>query len=108
MILKHMPTTKQGKRAFCFALGTVGFYLLSIMIVALSQKQINDETVISVVAQPYLMVSGLLAIICGIIAFFIGLISYFKYQERSPFIYPVLLVGLMMILFLLGEFFFPH
>lgn len=44
----------------------------------------------------------------GIAAFIIGLISIIKFKERSWLVYLSCFVGLLVLLFVLGEFLFPH
>jgi hypothetical protein len=51
------------------------------------------------------MLTGFLS---GIIAFFTGVISIIKRKERSLLVFVATIIGLLLILFLLGEIFSPH
>jgi hypothetical protein len=46
--------------------------------------------------------------ISGIAAFVTGLISIIKSKERSILVFLVVVVGVLALLFLLGEVIFPH
>lgn len=46
--------------------------------------------------------------ICGVAAFMTGIISITKSKERSVFVFFATAIGLFVLLFVLGEFLFPH
>jgi len=45
---------------------------------------------------------------CGIAAFATGILSIIKSKERSVFVFFSTAIGLFVLLFVLGEFLFPH
>lgn len=49
-----------------------------------------------------------LAGICGVSSFFTGLIGIVKSKERSILVFLATIIGLLVLLFLLGEILFPH
>ncbi|MBI2670751.1 hypothetical protein HYX18_02130 [Candidatus Woesearchaeota archaeon] len=49
-----------------------------------------------------------LAGISGILAFFTGIISIVKSKERSVLVFLATAIGLFVLIFVLGEFLFPH
>jgi len=46
--------------------------------------------------------------VCGVAAFVIGILSIIKSKERSVFVFFSTAIGLFVLLFVLGEFLFPH
>jgi cytochrome bd-type quinol oxidase subunit 2 len=46
--------------------------------------------------------------VCGVAAFVTGIISIIKSKERSVFVFFSTAIGLFVLLFVLGEFLFPH
>ncbi len=55
-----------------------------------------------------LLVPGLIMFAAGLLAFFTALVAFFKFKERSFVIYPTLIIGFFLSLFIFGEFLFPH
>lgn len=99
-----MPKTKIGKWAMwlmmvfviMFAVSQV-FYMLTISGI----KMASAETIMAITVS----IAGFAS---GIVAFILGLISIIMYKERSTIIYVVVVLGLFPLLFILGEFLFPH
>ncbi len=56
----------------------------------------------------YLTVPGVIAAISGIAAFFTGIIGVIKDRERAILVYLAILIGLLVLLFCLGEIIFHH
>ena len=54
---------------------------------------------------PILAVSGFAA---GIVSFVLAMISIFKFKKRSGIIYVIVAVGLIPVIFVLGEILVPH
>ena len=57
---------------------------------------------------PVIVMAVVADYISGIAAFVIGLISIIKSKERSILVFLVVVVGVIALLFLLGEVIFPH
>jgi amino acid permease len=55
-----------------------------------------------------LAIPGLLMAFSGIGSFFTGIVSIVKNKERSVLVFIATLVGLLILLFVLGEVVFPH
>jgi hypothetical protein len=55
-----------------------------------------------------LSVPMLIAGISGISAFFTGIIGILKSKERSVLVFIAVLIGFFILVFILGEFLFPH
>jgi len=55
-----------------------------------------------------LSIPMLIAGIVGISAFFIGIVGIIKSRERSVLVFISVIIGLFILLFVLGEFLFPH
>lgn len=103
-----MPKTRLGKWSVRFGASFAALYLVSVIIVGLSQKQIGEEFIMNPIARPFLIVAGLLAMASGVLAFFTGIISFVKYKERSVFVYVTIFLGFLAVAFIIGEFLFPH
>ena len=61
-----------------------------------------------IVARPALALTMLAGMVSGISAFIIGLIAIIRQKERALLVYGATLIGALLIIFLLGELFFPH
>jgi len=59
-------------------------------------------------SNPILTIPGLLAATSGIAAFITGLISIVRRKERSISVYLAVTLGLIVLVFVLGEIIFPH
>ncbi|WP_379969657.1 hypothetical protein [Ectobacillus sp. sgz5001026] len=101
---KFLPSTFLGK--WSIGLLSTFFLLLALgTIVAQVQGPIEDQTFFNNLAVTIPMVIGLTA---GVCAFLIGMISIFKKKERSIFVFLVTFIGLMLLIFLMGEVLVPH
>ena len=58
--------------------------------------------------RPALALAMLVGIVSGISAFITGLMAIVRQKERSRLVYATTTLGALLILFLLGEFIFPH
>jgi hypothetical protein len=99
-----LPTTALGKWSVGLVISLILFFILSMAIVTLGH-QTGGETFID---NLYIAVPMFLAAISGIAAFFVGLVSIFKYKEGSVLVIVSSFVGFICLIFILGEFLFPH
>jgi hypothetical protein len=103
MKISFLPKTKSGKLT-ALAILSFAFFLSAAMIaVALGEEggeTLFDNLKISV---PMFLAGG--SAIAGCI---VGLISIIKYKERSVIVLLASFVSLLITLFLIGEFTFPH
>ena len=103
-----MPKTRLGKWSVGFGTAFAAFLLFSPILMALNQQQVGNEIIMNTLVRPFLIAIGLLAMASGLLAFFTGIISFVKYKERSVLIYVTTFIGLLAVVFLLGEFLVPH
>lgn len=61
-----------------------------------------------IIKRPGIALPMLLGILTGIMAFVAGVVATTKKKERSILVYTSSLLGLLVLLFVLGEFLFPH
>ena len=55
-----------------------------------------------------LILFGIFMILCGLTAGVMGLIAVVRKHERSCIVFATILPGVWLLIFLLGEFLFPH
>jgi len=61
-----------------------------------------------IAVRPALALTMLAGMVSGISAFIIGLIAIIRHKERALLVYGAILIGALLIIFLLGEFIYPH
>jgi Na+/melibiose symporter-like transporter len=61
-----------------------------------------------ITARPALALTMLAGLAAGILSFITGLMAIVSQKERTLFVYIATVVGALLILFLAGEFIFPH
>jgi len=61
-----------------------------------------------IVGRPALALTMLAGMAAGISAFIVGLIAIIRQKERALLAYVATLIGMLLILFLIGEILFPH
>ena len=67
------------------------------------------STILEDIAErPALALTMLVGMAVGISAFFVGLIAIIKQEECAPLVYVATSIGMLLILFLIGEVLFPH
>jgi len=103
MKVYFIPKTTLGK--WSVALISVFIVLLASFQLLVASGQRGGETFFSGLL---LTVPILLAGISGISAFVVGLIGVIRSRERSAVVYLAITIGLLVLLFGLGEILFPH
>ena len=98
-----MPKTTLGKWSVALIFAFIVFLISFQLIVASGQR--GGETFFSALV---LTVPILIAGICGVSAFVTGLIGVIRSRERSVIVYLAVTIGLLVLLFGLGEIIFPH
>lgn len=100
-----MPTPKS-------ALGkwSVGFILafiisLAVLMIMAASGQTGGDTLTSNLK---LAIPGLLAGFCALSSLVTGAIAIVRSKERSTIVLVATIIGLLVFIFLLGEFLFPH
>lgn len=99
-----MPKTILGKWAMWLALGFIASFAISQIFYIFSATGHEISTSVS----PILIAFTFLGFLSGIAGFITGLISIIKHKERAIIIYIVVVIGLFPLLFMIGEFSFPH
>ena len=61
-----------------------------------------------IISRPALAIAMLAGFAAGISAFITGLMAIFKQKERAILVYLSSLVGAALILYIIGEFLYPH
>jgi len=93
-----LPKTSPGKWSVGLAISFIVFFALVSILGATGQE--GGETFFS---NLYLAIPGLLALVSGFAAFITGIISIIFIKERAILVYLATAVGLLVILFILGD-----
>ena len=101
--ITFLPETRFGK----WSVGLmVAFYVLLLMIRILATSgQQGGETFFD---NPILAIPALLMGISGVFAFFTGIVAILKNKERFFLVYITTTIGLLVLIFWLGEILSPH
>jgi predicted Abi (CAAX) family protease len=102
MNISFLPRTVPGKWAVGLAIGFIVLFVLLIILVTTGQE--GGETFFS---NLYLAVPGLLALVSGIAAFVTGVISIIFARERGLVVFLAAAIGLLVIVFMVGDLLFP-
>jgi hypothetical protein len=98
-----IPKTTLGKWSVGLVGGLIIFFALLLLMVAIGQR--GGETFFSNLA---LAIPGMLAALSGIAGFFTGIVSIIKSKDHSLLVLLSTGIGLVVLIFCLGEFLFPH
>ena len=61
-----------------------------------------------IAGRPALALTMLAGMLAGILAFITGFVAIIRQKERTPLVYISTTIGMLLILFLIGEIMFPH
>ena len=103
MKFKLFPRSKYGKWSIYFILAFAIFLAVFFLLVESGER--GGATFFSNLK---LTIPFLAAAISGIAAFFTGLWAIFKNQDHSFLVYLAIIIGLFVLIFLIGEFAYPH
>ena len=103
-----MPKTKLGKWSIKLILVFFTLFILVQIIAAVGRSQGAFDSSSLNVFQLLMPIIIIPAGVCGVAAFVTGIISIIKSKERSVFVFFSTAIGLFVLLFVLGEFLFPH
>ena len=111
MKVNFMPKTRLGKWSVGFGIASVVSLALSLLAaVAIGGDAVVVATVIA--AHPLLSILNYTLSftfsLASLLSFFIGILTIVKHKEWSVCKYLAVLYGLAALMFVLGEFFFPH
>lgn len=98
-----MPKTKTGRWAVWLIGVFIAVFGLTQAIYIASVGGVNLAN-----NNPLLPMLAILGFGAGIASFVLSLMSIFKFKEHSAILYIILAVGLIPVIFVLGEFLVPH
>lgn len=98
-----MPITQLGKYSLTLLTGSILFFVLAMISIASGQR--GGDTFFD---NLWISIPMFLAGITIIASFLFGFISIVKDNERSLFVFICCLIGFFVLIFLAGEFLFPH
>ena len=103
MKIKFLPQTKSGKWSASLAAGGIIFFVLGNIFIALGEQV--GETFLANLKISLPMSLGYLSLVS---AFATGLFGLIKPRERAILVFIATLLGLLGVIFLIGEFTIPH
>ena len=105
-----IPKTKPGKWSLGLIVAMpVLFFTGASLANSLYRSVPAGSTILEDIAKrPVLASTMLLGMFIGISAFVAGFVAIIKQKERALLVYVATLVGMLLILFLVGEVLFPH
>ncbi len=98
-----MPKTRAGKWSVGLGIAFVVLMALSLLVAAAIG---GDPTV--TVGNPLFPILSVTLSLAGLLSFFVGIFTIIKHKEWSVCKYLAVLYGLAALMFVLGEFLFPH
>ena len=103
-----MPQSILGKWSVGFGTVIIAFFLVSPILMAINQHLAGDEMIVNLPVRSFLIAASLLVMVAGLSALFTGLASIIKNKERSILVFISTAIGFLVLIFLFGEFLFPH
>jgi len=106
----HGPDTKLGKWSIglIIAMPILFFVGTSFTNTLYASVLAGGSILQDIAARPALALTMLTGMAAGILAFFVGVVAVIVKKERSFFVYISTFIGMLLLVFLLGEFFSPH
>ena len=110
MKISILPKTKLGWWSLGLAVAMPVLFFIGMSFTTLLYKSVPAGGTIlkDIAVRPALPLTMLAGMASGISAFIIGLIAIIKQKERALLVYSATLIGALLIIFLFGEFIFPH
>jgi hypothetical protein len=105
-----MPETKLGKVSVLLIIAMPVLFLIGSTLAGLLYRGLSAGSSITedLMARPALALAMLAGMVCGISAFLTGLFAIVRQKENALSVYLATSIGGMLIVFLAGEFLFPH
>jgi uncharacterized membrane protein YhaH (DUF805 family) len=101
------PKTKIGRTSFWFFLIAIVLFLIMNFILVGLLGFSGGENVFGDFQSTIIFINGISGMGCVLTSFVLSIISLFK-KERSILNFIILLIGLLFLFLLVGEFVFPH
>jgi hypothetical protein len=110
MKVKLIPKSKLGKLSVGLIIAMPILYSIGMSFTDSLYKSVPaGKTILKdIMERPALALTMLSGMIAGVSAFFVGLVAITRERERAVLVYVATLIGMLHILFLLGEVVFPH
>jgi len=110
MRLSFIPKTTLGKWSLGLAAAMPVLFFIGMSFTTLLYKSVpaGGTILTDIAVRPALALTMLAGMVSGISAFVSGLIAIIRQKERALLVYVATLIGALLIIFLLGEFFSPH
>jgi hypothetical protein len=102
--VKLKPQTTMGKWSIGFIISLSSFFIIGVAIVNFGH-QTGGETFFD---NLYISIPMFLAGLSGIAAFITGIIGIINDHERALLVFVSSVIGSLVLIFMLGEFLFPH
>jgi len=108
--LFHGPETRLGTWSVGLIIAMFSLFFLgtSFTSVLYASVPAGNSILEDVAARPALALTMLAGMAAGVLAFVIGIVAVAAKKERSLFVYISTLIGLLLAIFLVGEFISPH
>lgn len=106
--MKFKPTSKLGKWAVIFAISFIVLVVLAPVLSSTIYKDIvtiGDGLRFEFQQRPLLILTGLGSLISGLTTLVLSLLAIFKSKDRSIVVFITTALGLLVLIFLVGEFF---
>lgn len=101
-----LPVTPLGKWSMWIAAAFVVMFAINTVLVGVFGQTTNEA--MQAFSQSYLPYWGIALAACGLASGIVGLIAIVRQHERSLLTLLTLIPGAFMVVFLIGEFAFPH
>jgi len=111
MSMKFTPRSNLGKWSGYFAIAFIVLVALAPILASTLYADvvtIGDGLAFEFQKRPLLILAGFGSIICGLTTFVLGLLAIFKSKDRAVLVFFSTALGLLAIIFLVGEFFSPE
>ncbi|MEJ2347984.1 MAG: hypothetical protein P8Y17_02160 [Patescibacteria group bacterium] len=110
MKVKLIPKSKLGKLSVGLIIAMPILYSIGMSFTDSLYKSVPaGKTILKdIMERPALALTMLSGMITGVSAFFVGLVAITRERERAVLVYVATLIGMLHILFLIGEVVFPH
>jgi len=110
MKVNLMPKTKLGKWSLGLIAAMPALLFIGASFTNSLYKLVPAGSTIleDIVERPALALTMLVGIVAGISAFILGLMAIIRQKDRALLVYVATSIGMLVILFLIGEVLFPH
>lgn len=105
-----IPKTTLGKRSLGLIVAMPVLFFVGSSFTNSLYKSVpaGDSIIEDIAGRPALALAMLAGMAAGISAFVTGFVAIIRRKERAPLVYLSTTVGMLLILFLIGEIMFPH